>query len=196
MRSSRLLTSSLGGRCTSTTSTVGAPSSLKKKPLFKPPPSGSIQQRSLQDAAQLCATYAPSCPTSLCTCLFSPNSSVSSCSSEMRSVCTNDQLSSCLVTPEEMPLYQNVFCPMASCLVEVSSGGRKMLEECYCDYHRDACDFNPAVNGEDCDVADCCDGQPLGMKSTCLKRGEVVGSDVSIVTARPTSSSPTAWSAT
>ena len=146
--------SSLGGRCTSSSITdntepsyttpiiknqqsVDNPSSTKLNKLI----TSSAQSRHLQSYNFNCPS---TCPTGFCNCIESsfsgdefPNSQ---CGWHINEVCTSNngtQLTDdCgLGDSPYLNFIKDGVCPYAGCLLDVQSGD-KLLEECECDYYR------------------------------------------------------------
>jgi hypothetical protein len=106
----------------------------------------------------------PNCPQQFCDCAHA-DGDAEKCASELHSVCINDLLSSC-VPDSFITFYTDTYCPFASCIALEG----KSYEECSCAYYQNYCDVYYAYmeSIEKCAVANCCDGQPDGMKYSCI----------------------------
>jgi len=157
--------SSLGGRCTTTTdvntnrhsavfinSYNGASSTDRRSSStiefgrdIQPSSSASLHLRSRSRSLQ---SYTFNCPTtcsqSFCNCIQSTFDGIDflqdkSCASEIANVCTTTEtLAACGITEGTnyyIGFITEGICPYAECLVKVQEGD-KMEEECFCEYYR------------------------------------------------------------
>ena len=148
--------SSLGGRCTSSSITDNTESSyntpiIKNQQSVDKPPSSKLNKlitSSSQSTTRNLQSYnfnCPStCPTAFCNCIESsfsgdefPNSQ---CGWHINEVCTSNngtQLTDdCgLADSSYLNFIKDGVCPYAGCLLDVQSG-EKLLEECECGYYR------------------------------------------------------------
>ena len=165
-------TSSLGGRCTTTTSykDTSAIQRTRQTIISKP------KLRFLQDTEGL--ECPANCPQSFCGCIESLNYQTTTqqkigimkdptCATEIKSVCSNDEvLTNCGGTDAED------YCSYLMCFIDAYAADSG-LEECYCLQYRSTCDAYAgtayALYAEPyCTIADCCDAQPVGSKATCI----------------------------
>jgi hypothetical protein len=191
----------LGGRCTMSTVSAqlklpGKPVSMAAFPKRRGRRTNKIQRalRFLQETdattddveeEQVCP---PNCPQQFCDCAFN-DGDANKCANELHSVCINDLLDNC-VPDSAMSFYTDTYCPFAEC---VAFEG-KSYEECTCDYYANYCNVYYAYleSIEKCAVSNCCDGQPDGMKYTCIPELQPTGNPTMAPIFSPhPSSSPT-----
>lgn len=191
----------LGGRCTM--SNVSAQLKLPSKPVSMaafPKRRGRRTnqiQRALRFLQETDATTddaeeeqvcPPNCPQQFCDCAFD-DGDANKCAYELHSVCINDLLDKC-VPDSSMSFYTDTYCPFAECIALEG----KSYEECTCAYYANYCNVYYAYleSIEKCAVSNCCDGQPDGMKYTCIPALQPTGNPTMAPIFSPhPSSSPT-----
>ena len=107
-------TSSLGGRCTTTRTSYKDTSAIQRtrQTISKP------KLRFLQETEGL--ECPANCPQSFCGCIetFSDGNSSSTCATEIKSVCSNEVLTNCVVTDAEYTYSISDYCPYLTCFID------------------------------------------------------------------------------
>ncbi|KAL7549912.1 hypothetical protein ACHAWF_016547 [Thalassiosira exigua] len=111
----------------------------------------------------VCPTF---CPEEFCNCARSDEGGdAERCAPELNMVCEQDLLAEC-VPDRYLKFYTSTYCPFAKCLAVDS----RPYAECSCDYYDAYCKayYTFQESMEKCAIGQCCADTPVETKYTCL----------------------------